>query len=973
MAHPFSIVDWGNDFPAALAGLLPEGADLARTLVVFPHQRPRRYLCLALRERAGGLPLLAPEIATVGELVPALRRRLEGRVLAQASDLDQAGLLAEIVADLGAAAGPLAALPPERFFPWGLRLAGLLEELAAHNLAPANLAGLEGQVEDAAADILVRLSRLAAALDARLEELDLTTPGRDAAWAARNADAACAALAGRQVVLAGFHALTGSEDALFRALWRCGAQVVLHTDSRLAEDGAEAHWSCAEHARWLANWRARAETAVPAPPDRDRRIRFHEGYDLHSQLGLLPELLGTPAQGPTAVVLPDTGLLMPVLHHLPVKEVNVSMGYPLARSNLARLVECLCALQENAREPERGGGYLWRDLAALVRHPYLRMLPAGGGRTLRSVFKVLEERLRTGLTYADPRDLPLEDEDLPEGVDPDLARSALARTWEVCLDRFARAETLAGLGEALLDLARLLAPEESPEGEERHGPWHRFPVDAECLCRLTRAVAPALLESRASATPLGREMLFTVLRQLLARERAPFEAEPLTGVQVLGMLETRLLAFDRVVVLDATEDALPGPPARDPLLPDPLRRDLGLPDGRQRSRVAAHTFFALLAAGRDIRLLTQRGAVSKGPLSGKSVRSRFLEELLWEEEQRRGALVKAGDPFLGTVPLRVSAPAPPQPGLAKTPAVADRLSRMLATQAFSATRLDAYLNCPLQFFHRYLTPLREVEAVSEDGDPAELGSLAHDVLAGALRPFLGRDIGPGTLDPEALAAAFASRLEGAAFHRNMPWRRRQALRRVGMERMRRFAGALVPGQLLALETDCSSHLAGGAGGRSLHGRLDRVDRRDDGCWVLDYKTGGPRKPAMGFWSNQALWERMEAWTPAGGDDALLPDLAAAVQSVQLPLYLHLWSSDRGEVPANAAAVELRLSGAESPLFSDKAPEGLAERVATDLAPRLAAFLLRHLEESETFAARTGPHCTWCAYGYACPAPEKPRR
>ena len=158
--------------------------------------------------------------------------------------------------------------------------------------------------------------------------------------------------------------------------------------------------------------------------------------------------------------------------------------------------------------------------------------------------------------------------------------------------------------------------------------------------------------------------------------------------------------------------------------------------------------------------------------------------------------------------------------------------------------------------------------------------------------------------------------------------------------------------------------------RSLHGRLDRVDERADGCWVLDYKTGAARLPRSGFWDNADLWQRMAEWTPDNGDDALLPDLAAAVQSVQLPLYLHLWSQARGVVPANAAVVELRLSGAEVPLFPDKAPAGLAERVATDLAPRLAAFLLRHLEESTMFAARTGPHCAWCAYGYACPAPEK---
>ena len=264
--------------------------------------------------------------------------------------------------------------------------------------------------------------------------------------------------------------------------------------------------------------------------------------------------------------------------------------------------------------------------------------------------------------------------------------------------------------------------------------------------------------------------------------------------------------------------------------------------------------------------------------------------------------------------------------------------------------------------------------MSEDGDPAELGALVHGVLDHALRPFLHGEIGPQTLAPEALAAAFQERLAGAAFFRNMPWRRRQALARVGSERMRRFAGTLPPGRLLALEADYPAHLATGTGGRSLFGRLDRVDQRPDGAWVLDYKTGSPRLPGVGFWTNADLWGRLEAWTPQGGDDALLADLAEAVQSVQLPLYLHIWSANRPEPVANAAVVELRKSGEEVPLFpTGKTPEGLPEQVARDLAPRLAAFLLRHLEESETFAARTGPHCAWCAYGYACPAPEKPRR
>ena len=62
-----------------------------------------------------------------------------------------------------------------------------------------------------------------------------------------------------------------------------------------------------------------------------------------------------------------------------------------------------------------------------------------------------------------------------------------------------------------------------------------------------------------------------MLLELVRAERVPFEADPLTGLQVLGMLETRLLRFSRVFLVDVTDDRLPGAPIRSPLLPDSLR------------------------------------------------------------------------------------------------------------------------------------------------------------------------------------------------------------------------------------------------------------------------------------------------------------------------------------------------------------------------------------------------------------------
>ena len=102
------------------------------------------------------------------------------------------------------------------------------------------------------------------------------------------------------------------------------------------------------------------------------------------------------------------------------------------------------------------------------------------------------------------------------------------------------------------------------------------------MYRLMRHAEPILRETCLAQTPFPPTVLHGITRQVLEQERVPFEAEPLTGMQVLGMLETRLLHFERVLIVDATDDKLPGNPAQDPLLPDSMRQVLGLPDARRR-------------------------------------------------------------------------------------------------------------------------------------------------------------------------------------------------------------------------------------------------------------------------------------------------------------------------------------------------------------------------------------------------------
>jgi len=973
MSTPIRIVSWRADFIEALAQALPrDPAKLSATRVVFPHNRPARHL----RAQLAALPSLPrpcilPRMQALDEFLRGLRQELSPRPLVRAGQLDRIGLLHGIVQGLGLSGGPLARLDASarEFFPWGARLASLLDELALHDAAPAAIRNLSGEVLPWAEALLGQLDRVAGAYDAALDERGWTTPGLDARWLARNLDAVEEHLAGQPVVFAGFNALAASEEAVLRRLWERGeAEIFWHTDPALATGGGVA-WPAREHGRWLVRWRARAVLAQDAPETATQVRRFYEGFDLHSQLSVLErELAALPDTESTAVVLPDPGALVPVMHHLPDREdadVNISMGYPLARSSLAQLIETVLTLHENAEPAHMGGRFAWRDLIALVRHPLLRLLRVNeqGETPLRSAYQSFERHIRMSGAWQDPRQwLPAYDAEAFAASEADV-RALHEEVLSVCCDGFRGLTTLRQAGQALDRLCELL--------RRRGGDlWQRHLIDAECLLRLMQSVTPELTGSILADEKYDQPLVFLILRHLLEAERVSFEPEPLAGLQVLGMLETRLLRFRRLFVLDASEDKMPGASAPDPLLPDPLRQALGLPGRRERDQVAAHNFFRLLMGAEQATVLYQAG-VRPGALEGKSERSRYVEQLLWELERRTGELVKArplGEPdaVLAAVSFPASPIQPRHPAVALTPYLRAGLAARLGEKGLTPSALAAWLTCPKQAFYRFVLRLRLLDEVAEDGDRARLGEIVHQVLRDFLAPRLGQPLNAGLLDADALCRSFELELRREASFAELPYDTRTALLAAGRERLRRFAANLPQTTVRALEQPVEARLAVGGLDLRLHGRIDRVDERGGGGVVLDYKTGGVKPGGIKGWLDDALFQRLEACAPGTPEAAqALCDLADTGLDAQLPLYLHLLGRAPGARPLNAAWVELISDGGELPLFTDKHAPELRRLVIEERVPLLVRFVVAHLLAAPELPARVGRQCDWCDFCGPC--------
>lgn len=559
-----------------------------------------------------------------------------------------------------------------------------------------------------------------------------------------------------------------------------------------------------------------------------------------------------------------------------------------------------------------------------------------------------------------------------------------------CLDAWEDATSPAGIATAMSKLCALLID---------HGGdlWKRFPIDAECLYRLMERVIPALQDCDLKDHIFSQDVLFTIVRETIRTERVPFEADPIGGLQVLGMLESRLLHFKRIIVLDATDDALPGSAAHDPLLPDSLRPELGLPNAYRRERVTAHNFHRLLASADHITLLWQHSATATGLLDNKKSRSRFVEELIWNEEQKQGKLFKPGDGSLRAISCTVKPAETQYTKVVKTEAIQERLMSFLE-KPLSPSRLNVYLQCPFRFFHQYICGIKAPDEVLENDDPAGVGDLLHKVLFDFYKPYIGRRFSRETCleslhgknhnaesafdaHIERINTLFFEHLAASPLQKQLPADSLVMLQIAGPLRLRLYLEQQEPSTIVSLESDLLATIDVGTHKQALQGRIDRIDSRDGlGHIILDYKTGNITSKPAKAWLDHAIWDTMQTWLDASlctdshthqsdiidGADEILKDLSKLIPSVQMPCYLYAYQQKFPQITVyDAAFIGLRESGNESMLFGKTINEDEREEALHERIPLLLRFLIQHLIKSPSFKACEGKHCDWCSYSNLC--------
>lgn len=407
------------------------------------------------------------------------------------------------------------------------------------------------------------------------------------------------------------------------------------------------------------------------------------------QTKLLSRMLqdqAVPADESTAIVLPDESLLQPLLNSIPdrVSKVNVTMGYSMASSSFFTLMGDIAQMQLRLRVKDGQSYFYHRPFWCVASNNLFDSLLSPEDRTK------LQDIKKDGRYYISAEAVKgselLELVFRPVVTDVKLASDAQIREIENY-----QIQILDFIGRRIAADDRLV---------------DRFSLELDFAMEYVKSVN-LMAAKHMDILP---QTYFGLLDSSLKAKAIPIKGEPLSGLQIMGPLETRALDFRHVFILSCNEGVFPRGEAQTSFIPPLLRKAFGLPGYEYQDAVWAYYFYRLIQrASRVDMLLDSR---SEGIRSGEE--SRYIKQL----QYHFGADMKKASAV-------ASPKAVPQDDVIEK---TDAHIAKIRSKELSPTTLQNYLACKMKFFYSYVMELRPEEEISESMDAGIIGNVYHKVM-----------------------------------------------------------------------------------------------------------------------------------------------------------------------------------------------------------------------------------------------------
>ncbi len=874
-----------------------------KSLLIFPHRRATvftKYYMFRLSKRE----LILPKMIALQDWV--IETYLEKNTpIALATEMEQAWLAYLAYRQVTGSDEEW-----ERFFKWAFRMVKLFREFdmeLVENIK--NIVYPGDELREKVERILSRIGDIYERFNKLLKENHLTTYSRilkELAHQDLNL--------GENIHLAGFFALTRAESRLFKNLYNNGATFWWHTDPENLPD---------LYKRWLNEWNLKEKDLKISGESKEvelENIQFVEATTLHSEIEKIKKELGKPPVEPDekAIVLLDQTSLLPVVLSLPENiEVNVTLGYPLFLTGLYSLFESIFKVLTSEKDEK----YRFSEVVELLRIPYLEH------------FAPMRERLL---------------ESTPFFID----KKELGDLYNDILKPFENANSPFRFSGAIIKILQWLLDKGNLKEFEKN-----------FVLKMIESVIPQFQSPLYKNAEMRLAALFSMLQWTMKKTSVPFEGEPLKGLQIMGLLETRLLSFRKLFVIDANDDVMPGSEEVNPLLPHELRNVLGLPERYRREEIIRYHFERLVFSSKEVFILW-RNQITTGEagLESKKIRSRFVERLLWEKEKKKGKILE--NEIERIFPEIHAKAILPEKLIKKTSEHKQALEKFLKS-GISPSLLDSYIKCPLSFYYKYLLEIEDLEDVKEIHYD-KLGSAMHKALERYYKEISGtqfpKEVFKKDLNANRIHELLLEEVKREEFYQHLSEARKFLLSETAKYRIKRFVDNQPDRTtIVALEKELKNQIKLKDKTFTIKGFADRIDLREEIYIVIDYKTGF--SPNLEFNKIVSLLEKLRN-EDLGQEFINL--FYQILPSIQLPLYAYMYSKEVNK-PVLSAYIELNKKSEEKIIPSTKTSSIESyHQWLTKYFPEILKLLIKHiLESAEWYPASDGSNCSYCVYRKMC--------
>jgi ATP-dependent helicase/nuclease subunit B len=416
------------------------------------------------------------------------------------------------------------------------------------------------------------------------------------------------------------------------------------------------------------------------------------------------EKLSSDQINETLVLLSDESLIGAMVKNIPasVGKANVTLGLPLSQTPIKSWVELIFDIQENKIRFKTDAFY-FKDLQRSINN--VLILSALDEKEKNQLVKLEQETIRKNKIFQRVDNLQI-------GPKSDILLQALSTNWNS--DWKLAMTQIRKLNSILL------------ESLHQNAEFERniVLIFDDALLEFQRIIEEGIPE-------MNLRSFKSLFYQHWNRKNMAFHGNPTNGLQIMGLLETRLMDFERIFILGFNEGKLPGTNPVRTIIPMDLRYGLGLPSTRDKQGIFAHHFYRLLHQCKNL-WITYTTAAEQ---IGSNEASRYLLQLKLELA-KVNRNVKISNQFY-TVPFPELTELPSNV-VNKKPEIIERLDSFFE-RSISASALNKYMTCPLDFYYRYLVEFGEEKSVEEGVESNTFGSFIHKTLELLFKPFAQRD------------------------------------------------------------------------------------------------------------------------------------------------------------------------------------------------------------------------------------------